>query len=456
MATATASLIKLRNAFWGRPPEDPKERKLLLKIDWFVLSFVCLNYWTNYLDRSNYANAYVSGMKEDLGMKGFQYNVINTAFTCGYVVGMIPNNIALLKISPRYWLTFCSAAWGLLTLSMFKVTNYKQLCVIRFFQAVFESSTFSGTQFILGNWYKETELTKRTAIFTSSGLMGSIFSGFMQTSIHRSMNGRCGLEGWRWLFIIDFLITVPVCIYGFVCFPDISGRSSSLFFSDEEKKLAIDRLPPKPQTKFDLSVIKRVLGRWHWWLFSLLWVFGGENESYVTNTLFAIWLQDQGYSISQRNNYPMGIYGIGVLSTLFTAIYVDLTGAKYHWHVAIWITVALLVSTVLLLCKPLTPAYVFAAQYLAGISFSGQAAFFAWANVVCYNDLEERAIVLASMNMWSSVVNSFWSILFYKASSAPKFAEGCYAMLGTIFSGLFVAGAIRFLQIKEERQDKEI
>ena len=38
-------------------------------------------YFTNYLDRSNLNNAYVSGMKEELGFEGNQLNVINTVFT---------------------------------------------------------------------------------------------------------------------------------------------------------------------------------------------------------------------------------------------------------------------------------------------------------------------------------------------------------------------------------------
>jgi ACS family pantothenate transporter-like MFS transporter len=42
-------------------------------------------YFTNYLDRSNLANAYVSGMKEELGFEGNQFNVINTVFTVGSV-----------------------------------------------------------------------------------------------------------------------------------------------------------------------------------------------------------------------------------------------------------------------------------------------------------------------------------------------------------------------------------
>lgn len=61
----------------------PGERKLLRKIDGFILSFCCFCYFANYLDRSNLNNAYVSGMKEDLKFHGKQLNVINTVFTVG-------------------------------------------------------------------------------------------------------------------------------------------------------------------------------------------------------------------------------------------------------------------------------------------------------------------------------------------------------------------------------------
>jgi ACS family pantothenate transporter-like MFS transporter len=73
------------------------------------------------LDRSNVTNAYVSGMKEELNMQGNDYNVrfvslsratqspllkigyfvllmqkINTVFTCGYIVGMIPSKTKII------------------------------------------------------------------------------------------------------------------------------------------------------------------------------------------------------------------------------------------------------------------------------------------------------------------------------------------------------------------------
>lgn len=446
---------RIKAVIWGNPPEDMAERKLLFKIDLLVMSFVCLNYWINYVDRSNIANAYISGMKEDLNMTGDDFNVINTVFYVGYIVSMVPNNIMLLKVPPRYWLSFCCFAWAMLTLGFYKVTSYKQMCVIRFFQACFESSTFAGTHLILGSWYNEHEINTRSATFTSSGLISIIFSGFMQGAIYTSMDGKRGLAGWRWLFIIDFLITLPICFYGLLCFPGSpDNMKASFFFSEEELILAKARLPPRKETKLDLSVFKRVVGRWHWWLFSLLWVFGGENESFATNSLFALWLKYNKFTVQQSNHYPMGIAAVGVLATFTAAVYVDRTGGKRHWQIGILISLILLVVSIMTLAAPLKNNVFFVAQYLSGASYAGQAIFFAWANTVCRNDIEERAIVLASMNMFSGAINAWWSIVFYPATTVPKFRRGCYAMIGTTIATAVITALIVYLQKREARSHK--
>lgn len=451
-------LIKLKHFIWGQPPANPKEARLLLKLDCFILSFVCLNYWINYVDRSNFANAYLSGMKEDLGLVLDQFNLVNTLFTVGYIIGMLPNNLALLKFKPRSWLSFCCLAWGLLLLGMYKAKNYKQLMVLRFFQAIFESSTFSGTHLILGSWYTENELNKRTAVFTCSGLIGSIFSGFMQLAIFKSMDGYRSLKGWQWAFIIDFIITMVICIYGFVFFPDIPEKANMLIFTKEEQELAIMRKRncysneafSNSGESWTQTVKTKVLMNWKWWCFCTFWAILGENESYTVNSLYGLWLAHFKYPVSARTNYPMGIYAIGIISTFVSCWYVDLT--KKHHHVAIFIFISGIVSTILLLVNKNNHfSLVTAAYYLNGTSFAGQAVFFAWANTVT-NNFKERAIILASMNMFSSAVNAWWSILFYKANYVPYFRKGSYAMIGTLFGSLVMAIMIRVLQKNEENR----
>lgn len=100
-----------------------------------------------------------------------------------------------------FWFPFTILAWGLLTLGTFKVSSVTQIYAIRFFQGTFEASSFVGTHYILGSWYTESELAKRSGIFTASGLAGTLFSGFLQSSIHENMHELQGIAGWRWLFV---------------------------------------------------------------------------------------------------------------------------------------------------------------------------------------------------------------------------------------------------------------
>jgi hypothetical protein len=92
----------------------PGERKLVQKLDFFILTFCCLMYFLNYLDRTNLNNAYVSGMKEDLKFHGNQLNQINTVFTVGYTVGQVPCNIALYYVKPRIFFPTCMVRLPLL------------------------------------------------------------------------------------------------------------------------------------------------------------------------------------------------------------------------------------------------------------------------------------------------------------------------------------------------------
>ena len=56
--------------------------------------------------------------------------------------------------------------WAALTMVTAAVQKPEHIMAIRFFVGVAESSTFIGTHYILGSWYTEKELGKRSGIFT--------------------------------------------------------------------------------------------------------------------------------------------------------------------------------------------------------------------------------------------------------------------------------------------------
>ncbi|KAE8151058.1 major facilitator superfamily domain-containing protein [Aspergillus avenaceus] len=434
----------------------PGEVKLLRKLDFFILSFCCLTYFFNYLDRSNLSNAYVSGMKEELHFHGNQLNVINTIFTVGYILGQIPSNLALTYMAPRIFFPTMIVFWGGLTMITAAVHNPQGIMAIRFFLGLAESSTFVGTHYILGSWYTEKELGKRSGIFTASGLAGTMFGGFIQTGIHSSLDGARGLSGWRWLFIIDGLITIPIALYGLFLFPDTPATTRAPYLTAAERALAVSRIPEasRARTPLDVTFIKKLFGTWYWYGFVMLWIIAGETESFSTNTLLALYMKahpTQTYSIAQLNNYPTGVPAVGILSTLFWATLTDFMGGK-RYLVGFFIGITGIVTSSLILARSSSTATVFGAYYWAGAVYACQATFFAWCNdVMRYQDDRLRSVVIASMNLGSNAVNAWWSIVFYSADLAPQFTRGMWAMIGCSIALMGWTGGIVWMTVREER-----
>ncbi|RHZ57449.1 hypothetical protein CDV55_104632 [Aspergillus turcosus] len=428
------------------------ESKLLFKIDFFILTFCCVTYFFNYLDRSNLSNAYVSGMKEELAFHGNQLNVINTIFTVGYILGQVPSNLALTYFRPRIFFPAMILIWGGLTMITAAVHSPQGIMAIRFFLGLAESSTFVGTHYILGSWYTEEELGKRSGIFTASGLAGTMFGGFIQTGIHSSLDGVRGLSGWRWLFIIDGLITLPIAIYGLLLFPDTPATTSAPYLTESERALAISRLPVTnaERAPFNRAFINRLFTTWYWWAFVILWVIAGETESFSSNSLLALYMKSHPtikYSIAQLNNYPTGVPAVGIVSTLFWATLTDILHGK-RYLVAYFIGITGVVTSVLILTRFDSTPTVFGAYYWAGAVYACQATFFAWCNdAMRSQDARHRSVVLASMNMGNNAVNAWWSIIFYSANLAPRFTRGMWAMIGCSIALVIWASWIVFMMM---------
>ncbi|KAG9767785.1 Pantothenate transporter liz1 [Exophiala dermatitidis] len=418
--------------YFRGPPTSKEERKLVFKLDFFILTFCCLAYFMNYLDRQNLSQAYVSGMKEELGFRGNQLTVVNTIYSVGYLIGIIPNNAMLTYFNPRKFFPFMITVWACLTMATAGVHKPEHIMAIRIFQGYFESCTFAGTHYILGSWYTEHELGKRSGIFTASGLAGGIIGGLLQSAIYRTMDGLAGFAGWRWLFIIDGIITLPVAAYGFFLFPDTPRTTQAPYFSEAEKTLALSRVPEIPrQPVLTKAFVRRILTSWYTWAFGILWILTNCSEQQSTSSLLQLYMKSSPgpkYTVYQMNNWPTGVQAVGIFSTLFWSIVTDIFGRR--WIAGYYIALTGLISAIIILIPSTPVAGIFGAYYWAGSIYACQATFFAWANdTMRHEDHAFRAVVIAIMNFGGNTFNAFWPLLFYAADMAPWFRRGMYCMI---------------------------
>lgn len=69
------------------------------------------------MDQSATTQAYVSGMKESLGLYGNELVEFTTFFSIGYAIAIVPSQLTQTKIRPSIWLPTCEIIWGALNLA---------------------------------------------------------------------------------------------------------------------------------------------------------------------------------------------------------------------------------------------------------------------------------------------------------------------------------------------------
>lgn len=421
-------------------------------LDFFILTYCCLSYFFNYLDRAAFANAYVAGLKEDIHLEGSNYNVVLAMFTAGSVIGQIPHGIIIQKIAPRIWLPSMVLLWAGLTMCTAACTTYAQLCVVRFLQGLAEASTYCGTIYIIGSWYKPREIAKRTAIFTASGQAGSMFAGIMMTAIYNGIN-HGALKGWQWVFIINGIITCPIAIMGFLYFPDTPELTQAPWLSKPERQLALLRLPPKKADGHDISpwsLFVRTLTSPALYILCLFAVVTGALEAFVVQNLFLLWLKyyQDFFSQAQINTYPLGIQAVGIVSNFLAAVHIDATGQRVPMGVLV--CVFQLVSAIILLVPEPPFVATFFAYYLSGTSYMVNPVSYGWANIICQRGGDDavRSIILYSMNAASTCLYTFWGIALYPASDAPYWKKGSIAMIVVIALMLVMVWVVHRLDKK--------
>jgi MFS family permease len=236
---------------------DPKrEAKLLRKLDLSIAPIVLVIFLAAYLDRANVGNAASAGMTEDIGMSSSElgskhsfsprftmhsrhltdYHTSDavTLFYVTYVAFEVPCSLVLKKFHPRRMIPALIFCWSVVLIGTGFMKNVGQLYASRLLLGVFESGLFPCLALYLSSWYKPREQALRISyLFVSAALSGS-FGGLFAYALLK-MDGIAGLEGWRWLFIIEGCASVLVAIVAYFVLAD--DFESASFLNEEDKSL---------------------------------------------------------------------------------------------------------------------------------------------------------------------------------------------------------------------------
>ncbi|KAL3437832.1 major facilitator superfamily domain-containing protein [Aspergillus tetrazonus] len=430
--------------------KTPEERHLLLKLDIAMLSIGCLGFFMKYLDQGNLSNAYVSGMQEALSMYGNEYTYAQTMYTIAYAIMQIPSTLIIQRVRPSIWLAAMEICWGAFTFAQAGLKSVSELYAFRFLVGFFESSFFPSLLYLLGSWYTKTELAKRVALFHMTAPLGTAFGGYLQAAVYENLDGSHGIEGWRWLYIVCGCMTVPVGIATFFVLPDTPYNTRVWFLNEKERDLAKERVTragKAPPVRVTLGTIKRILGSWKWYAFVFGYVLYGSSCG--GNGYFAIWLKAENFSVADRNIIPTGTSLISAACVVLWGFLSDYTGSRFAF-VLIPLVYGLLPNGILAFW-PASLALKEFAFLTIGVQLM-TAVFYSWANEVCADNNEQRAVVISSMNGFQYAVAAWLPIVIFPQTMAPSFRYGFPATFGLVIAAIISVIAIRLFIWRDERR----
>ncbi|ORY73438.1 major facilitator superfamily domain-containing protein [Leucosporidium creatinivorum] len=233
-------------------PEE--EKKILRKVDLRVCLFVCLCFAALQLDRGNIGQAISDNMLGDLGLSTNDYNLGQTIFYVSFLFMELPSQLISKWLGVDRWIPFQMVAWSVVAISQYTIKGKTGFFVTRALLGALEGGFIPDMVLLLSYWYRARELNVRLAWFWVSLTVTTIIGSFLAAGILK-MRGVKGVEGWRYLFLIEGFITLTVGVVAVFYLPPSPVQTASFFrgkkgwFNEREETILVMRVLRDDPTK---------------------------------------------------------------------------------------------------------------------------------------------------------------------------------------------------------------
>ncbi|KAI1343123.1 retrograde regulation protein 2 [Xylariaceae sp. FL0016] len=427
-----------------------KEKALVRKLDCFIAPVMMLLMLISYLDRGNIGFAATQGMAEDIHLKGSQLNTAVSVFYIFYILAEFPSSILVKRLQFNRVIPTITFFWGVVCLSTGFVRSFGPLVVTRIFLGfgTFEGCLFPSMTLFLCNWYKREELAVRVAfLFIASALSGA-FGGLLAWAM-LSMDGVASLSGWRWLYIIEGIITVVWA--GCCVFLVPKNFETAYFLTSEDKALMRVRAEETAAYsggtghygKNDLREAAKDAKSWAHGVIqiavvTILYGFGTFLPIIIKNGFHYSTVQAQ-YLVIPVNLWGALVYAVGaILSDKYTKRFLPLV-----------ICAPFGIAGYAILLADVPPAAQYFATYLVATAcFLCTGGNIAWLSGNCAPDGKRAASlgILLSLTNIGGVVSG----QIYQSNAAPRYILGHAWSLGCLAFAWFGWWIVRAMYIKRE------
>ncbi|RCI11304.1 hypothetical protein L249_7596 [Ophiocordyceps polyrhachis-furcata BCC 54312] len=300
------------------------EKRLLRKLDLHIIPLVMSLYLFSFLDRVNIGNARLYSLEADLALSPKQFQVAVSILFVTYLALEVPSNLVLKLFTPRRWLAIIVTAWGLVATLSSQVRSYGGLVACRLLLGALEAGLFPGLNVYLTLFYTKRELALRVGyLFVSAAVAGAL-GGLLAYGIGH-LDGARGMNGWRWILLIEGL---PAVVMGIVTAVALPNDACDAYFLD-----AHDRALMEARTKAEYGACNefrkldmlRAFTDWKVWAFCVAQL-GVDTMLYGFSTFLPTIIDDLNFgrwSVAQVQLLTVPCYFLGAAAYMAMAVVSD-------------------------------------------------------------------------------------------------------------------------------------
>ena len=331
------------------PDEDAIGRRALRKVSLRLLPLIAIGYGIAYMDRINVSFAALQ-MNHALHFSASAYGLGAGLFFLSYGAFEIPSNLLLVRFGARRWLSRIMFTWGLLSIAMMFVRTPWQFYLARLALGAAEAGFFPGIIFYLTLWFPAAKRSLAISRFYIALPLSTVVMGALAGML-LNLNGRLGLAGWQWLFLMEGLPAILMSAIFFFCLPDSPLKATWL--SEGERTAILRPLQSEaaePVAVHNFRAVTKVLKEPKVWMLAL-YLFCAHSCNYGYSFVAPVVIQKVTNFSVTTVGLIVAFFGIlGTVTMLFNGWHSDRYRER-HIH----ILVPTLLMTVAFLCLGLWP-----------------------------------------------------------------------------------------------------
>ncbi|KAF3014798.1 hypothetical protein E8E14_011638 [Neopestalotiopsis sp. 37M] len=439
---ATAEEVEKGEVFHTSADHDHAHmtRKILWKLDTRILPILAVLFLCSFLDRTNVGNARLYGLEKDINITDHEYDQGLAVFYATYIVSEIPSNLVLKRVTPSIWLPVLAFAWGVTAMCLGFVQNFAGFVAVRAILGATEGGLLPGMILYLSGIYRREELALRIGLFYTAASLSGAFGGLLAYGISQ-IGTRGGLNSWRWIFVIEGLLTAVVAILVYFILPN--GISTAKFLTPEEREFAMNRLKSRGdnrirdhevEERFSWSEVGRGVFSWQTWLTACAY-FGILSGLYSFGLFLPTIINALGgYTVSETQLWSVIPYAVAAICTVIVAILSDRLRIR---GIMMLCTLPIAIIGYAVIANTTNPHVKYGMTFLMATGlYSSVPPVLGWLSnnsAGHYKRATTSALQLAIANC-----GGFVTVFVYPKSQGPQYHKGHTIILGLLVAGWFL------------------